>query len=374
LKIGLDIRILHFARTGFFRYVKGLLESSMSLALDGELVVLQHPDFKPREICFERFPRIAIRTPLFVNDEADSFNREIQGLGLDLVHFPCSLSFPVEGCAGLVTIHDLSCARYAHTVQAHYRTYYLETLMSHGRGQHVIVDSDAIRAELLNMGYSRHKVCRVYPDTPFERRCPREPRRWNLIETERGRVRLRTGGYVLSVGSIDPRKNLPMLVHSYQGFRAAGGPRLDLVLVSHHGWDDGELANLISGLDCRGDIHIATHVLDEQLAALYRHCAVCVFTSTYEGFGFVPLEALRYGAPLLSSATPSLVEAGFPKARLIESGDSGRLIREMLSVCNKRDEFMRRQSIHASDVARYYKQQSGTRMVDYYRRLLSDRT
>src|SRR5205807_2058654 len=113
---------------------------------------------------------------------------------------------------------------------------------------------------------------------------------------------LRPDGYVLAVGTLEPRKNLPRLVAAY----ARTDADIPLAVAGPTGWQTGET---LAALDELGDrCRVLGFVSDEQLAALYRHCAVFAYPSLAEGFGLPVLEAMAAGAPVLTSDRSSLPE------------------------------------------------------------------
>jgi glycosyltransferase involved in cell wall biosynthesis len=115
-------------------------------------------------------------------------------------------------------------------------------------------------------------------------------------------------GFVLAVGTLEPRKNLPRLVDAYRLLPAPMRSQHPLVVVGALGWQTGETLDALRSL---GD-HAKTlgHVSDQQLAELYRRCAVFCYPSLGEGFGLPVLEAMAAGAAVLTSNVSSLPEVG----------------------------------------------------------------
>lgn len=122
------------------------------------------------------------------------------------------------------------------------------------------------------------------------------------------RAKLPPGGFVLAVGTLEPRKNLPRLVAAYAALDPALRAAHPLVVVGALGWDtDGTLDALRSlGKDC---VRLG-YVSDAALAECYRRCAVFCYPSLGEGFGLPVLEAMAAGAVVLTSNVSSLPEVG----------------------------------------------------------------
>jgi len=114
--------------------------------------------------------------------------------------------------------------------------------------------------------------------------------------------------FVLAVGTLEPRKNLPRLVAAYKRLPADLRAAHPLVVTGKLGWDTGET---IAALDSLGPHAVRTgFVPDAQLALLYRRCALFAYPSLGEGFGLPVLEAMAGGAPVLTSNRSSLPEVG----------------------------------------------------------------
>jgi len=122
--------------------------------------------------------------------------------------------------------------------------------------------------------------------------------------------------YVLTVGTLEPRKNLPRLIEAFTGLPDEVRGEHVLVLAGAKGWGptvDAERA-LVQALG---------FVEDDHLPALYRGAAVVAYPSLYEGFGIPVLEGLRSGTPVLTSNTSSMPEVGGDAARYVDPEDVG---------------------------------------------------
>jgi glycosyltransferase involved in cell wall biosynthesis len=115
-------------------------------------------------------------------------------------------------------------------------------------------------------------------------------------------------GFVLAVGTLEPRKNLPRLVEAYRALPDELQAAHPLAVVGKLGWETGETT---AALDSLGDRCLKLgYVSDAQLAELYRRCGAFCYPSLGEGFGLPVLEAMAAGAPVVTSDLSSLPEVG----------------------------------------------------------------
>ncbi len=127
------------------------------------------------------------------------------------------------------------------------------------------------------------------------------------------------GGYILFVGTLEPRKGLGDLVRAWSALPA---PRPRLVLCGDRGWRT-RVQNL-PGIEWTG------YVTRERLRDLYRGALLFVYPSRYEGFGIPPLEAMACGAPVVATRTGATAEYAGDAALLVDPGDTEALRQAML--------------------------------------------
>jgi glycosyltransferase involved in cell wall biosynthesis len=135
---------------------------------------------------------------------------------------------------------------------------------------------------------------------------------------------LASATYVLSMGNTRPHKDLPTLLRAFASL-AADRPKLRLVLVG--GDQPGYAASVLPGAasEITTRVTFTGPVDDAMLRALYAHAAVFACTSTFEGFGLPPLEAMGMGAPVVCSTAASLPEVVDDAALAFEAGDDATL-------------------------------------------------
>ncbi|HVE68576.1 MAG TPA: glycosyltransferase family 1 protein [Solirubrobacteraceae bacterium] len=192
----------------------------------------------------------------------------------------------------------------------------------------LLCNSQATRddlVELLPEAAAKSQVIPFAAHPRFARPTPPAER-----DAVRRRLDLPTS-FVLSVGTVEPRKNLARRVEAYVRLPEALRREHPLVVAGPPGWEmEGLLAKLTAN---PRDVRVIGFVADEDLAALYGMCTAFCYPSLYEGFGLPVLEAMQAGAPTITSDGSSLPEVGGDAAvyvdpRRVESIEAG--LREVL--------------------------------------------
>ena len=334
-RVGIDLRIVHFARTGFHRWACGLVRALVRFPQAGiEPVLLLHPEDRVLAALAPGLERASVATPLFRPDEAAALAGELAPLHLDVLHFPFSLLPGRLAARTVLTVHDLTCRVMPGSIEDAYRPYYLDGLRRAAQADRVVATSARVAGELAAAGVPRARIRLCYPPTPFEDETLGAPAADADLTVHDRALAARLGGrpYLLSVGSLEPRKNHGALVAAFERVRARHTEPLALLLVGQHGWLDGPLLETIARSPYRDDVLVVRDAGDALLQALLRRCALYVCCSTYEGFGLPVLEALDAGACVLSTPVPSLVEAGFPDDGLLASTAPDALARRIASL------------------------------------------
>jgi glycosyltransferase involved in cell wall biosynthesis len=144
--------------------------------------------------------------------------------------------------------------------------------------------------------------------------------------------------YVLFVGTIEPRKNLPALLDAFALVRShAGFDDVQLVVVGQTGWGDA----LTPPPAIADAVRLVGRVDDDVLAALYRDAAVVCYPSLREGFGLPILEAMIHGAPVVTSRGSSTEEVAGGAAVLVDPTDRSDIARGIVDAFDTRDELVR---------------------------------
>ena len=174
---------------------------------------------------------------------------------------------------------------------------------------------------------TKRDFCRLY-DYPADRvdvtllargHAPQPVDSSRRLAALRAEHRLGDAPYVLSVGTLEPRKNHLRLIHAFE--RGAAAHDAHLVLAGKHGWMWGPIVQAVQESRFQSRIHVLGAVSEQDLVALYAGASAFAYPSLYEGFGLPVLEAMAAGAPVLASNVSSLPEVAGEAAVLVDPDD-----------------------------------------------------
>jgi glycosyltransferase involved in cell wall biosynthesis len=300
MRIVIDVSPLSLPRTGIGNYVRGMLNGLVEVAGDRHELVAFAPSGpwgKRRiETALDGLP---LTRRIHVLPRAHWWRTAWSRLGrppvervvgpLDVFHFSDWMYPPQRGGVRATTIHDLVPLRFPDWVAP-------ATLRMHGpKYVHAAQTCDRI---FVNSAFTAGEVVELL-QVPKERIVVAHPGIDPLFRPDGDRADL-GGPYVLSVGTFEPRKNLPALAAAFAVLRKRR-PELTLAIAGPGGREQHRLT---------GDgIRFLGYVPDDKLARLYRGAAAFAYPSLFEGFGIPVVEALASGVPAVVSSHPSLDEA-----------------------------------------------------------------
>jgi len=227
----------------------------------------------------------------------------LRRIGADLVHGPVFVGPMISPCPVVITLHDLSFVRFPSLFRPVNRLYLtLMTRISARRASRLIAVSSFTAAEATRLlGVSRDHIDVVYHGV----RSSFRPLPSGEVEEYRSRRGL-PEKFILSVGTLEPRKNLINLV---QAFARARDRDTQLVIAGGKGWLYEELFAKVERLGLSREVRFLGYVANEELPFLYNAAEMLAYPSIYEGFGLPVVEAQSCGTPVLCSDSSSLPEA-----------------------------------------------------------------
>jgi glycosyltransferase involved in cell wall biosynthesis len=162
-----------------------------------------------------------------------------------------------------------------------------------------------------------------------------------IVESVRSKYHLNFP-FVLFIGTIEPRKNIPVLLKAFSICKKKL-PELKLVIVGQKGWKYHAVFTTITNLHLQNDVLFLQYVPHEDLPAIYNAAELFVYPSLYEGFGLPPLEAMQCGVPVITSNTSSLPEIVGERGAMVNPDDIQGLASMMFDLLS--DDSLRKENI-----------------------------
>lgn len=332
MRVCIDIQSTLAHRTGVGRYTKSLVDHLAPLA-GGDELSLFHFDFRRRGLPFD-VPGARRRAVAWMPGRLAQ--QAWKRLGFppfdwfagpaDVYHFPNFILPPLTRGRSVVTIHDVSFLRFPETLEAKNLRYLKARIgATVARADRIITVCEFTGREVVEaLRVPAAKVVAIPSGLPDGFTRPPAGR----IQDVRARHRL-DRPYLLFVGTIEPRKNLPFLVEVFERLRGFDG---DLVIAGMKGWKVEPILDRIRGSPLAARIRLLDYVADEDLPGLYAGAEVFVLPSLYEGFGFPPLEAMACRTPVVASEGGSLPEVLGDGALIVRGFDAEHWAAEVESV------------------------------------------
>jgi glycosyltransferase involved in cell wall biosynthesis len=265
--------------------------------------------------------------------------------GVDVVHGSNFVVPPTRRAARVVTVHDLTVIRFPELCDPPTLAFpdLIRRAVAEGAWVHTpsMFVADEVVAEF---GIDRSRVRAVHhgvPPLPEPSRGATGddspgagPPDVDLPDVELPGLELPDGcrRYVLAVGTVEPRKDYPLLVRSFTAV-AAAHPDVALVVVGGDGWGADRFADAVAASPVRERIVRPGYVDDRTLGTLFRGASVLAYPSVYEGFGLPPLQAMACGVPVVATSAGAVPEVVGDGAWLVDPGDgdalSGQLVRAL---------------------------------------------
>lgn len=299
------------------------------------------------------------------------FSRHARKFGRDyLYHEPNFVALPYDGPLAL-TIHDLSCFDHPEMhPRERVRLMQREMPASIARADRIIVISEATRQALRRWFDVPEEKIGITPLAADSRFHPRER---TELEAPLAGLGLAPGAYLLSVGTLEPRKNLTALFAAYGGLPDSLRQRYPLAVAGLSGWHQEGLLKTAASLVRKGEIRFLGYVQDALIPALYAGAAAFAYPSRYEGFGLPPLEAMASGVPVIVSNRTSLPEVVGEAGLMVDPDDVDGLREGLRQLLENTDEAARFARLGLTRAALFSWRRCAEETREIYRQILECR-
>jgi glycosyltransferase involved in cell wall biosynthesis len=337
VRIAFDVSPLSHERTGVNNYIRGSLAGLAEVAAErGHRVVAFAPtSFAGRQAIPEAVAGIDVELRLVTVPGAHVWRTAWSALGnppverwlgpVDVLHFSDWMFPPQRAGVRATTVHDLVPLHHPEWTTGRTESMHRRKYANAAMTCDVIFANSAYTADdvATTLGFPRDRVVVAHPGIG-DSYGPDGPK------ADLGRP------YVLTVATLEPRKNLDTLVAA---FGLLGDTDLLLAVAGGRGWGPGPKLD-------RAEIVRLGRVDDDELARLYRGAAAVVYPSRFEGFGMPVTEAMACGAPVVASAHPSLDEASGDAALRADPDDPAAIASAIRDAIARRDEPVARGLAH----------------------------
>jgi glycosyltransferase involved in cell wall biosynthesis len=333
LRIAIDAHSVGTGLAGNESYITNLIEALAEID-----AVNHYTLYVTRREAVERFnnrwPHVSVRltlphTPLVRIPV--TLSAELRRNPVDVLHVQYTAP-PFTPCPVVATIHDLSFEHLPQTFKRRSRAQLRLTVRRTARAaSQVIAPSEHTRRDITETYKIEPERIHVTPLAAASHFAPvREDKELKLV-CARYKIE---GDYILTVGSIQPRKNLTRLLSAYSALRRAR-PHANLpklAIVGKRAWLYGDTLRAIREHGLSDCVVLTGYVAESDLPALYSGALAFVYPSYFEGFGLPPLEAMQCGAAVLAGNRTSLPEVVGDAGLLVDPFDVRALMQAMASL------------------------------------------
>lgn len=356
MKIAIDASRAVNERAGIGRYTLELIKKLIEIDKDNQYLLffsfMRSSIYKKKIIKeFQKYKNVEIKIFKIPGNLKEKvwgwkvswFKRFLKGV--DVYYAPSFLEVNLGlNLPQVVTIYDLTPFLFPEHLGKKLSDFFnLRTKQACEKAAKIIVISESTKNDLqktLKVPESKLKV--IYPGL-------------NLLSTpsEKLPAGLKPKLYILTVGTLEPRKNLIGLFKAYVLLPPRIQRKYPLAIVGAKGWNTGETFEVYKKLKLEGKVKFLGYVSDAILANLYHHAAIFVYPSLYEGFGFPVLEALSYGIPVVTSNISSLPEVIGKAGLLVNPQDPKEITSAMQKLLEHKNERERLSRLSKAQAAKF---------------------
>jgi len=294
---------------------------------------------------------------------------KVKRLKADLLHPPAFISPFINIVPSVITVHDMAFKRHPWTIAEDRKRYYDRLIpRSIKNADTIIAVSEFTRSEIIKYFPDSKRKIRVTLEGVDKFFLPAADE--SMIKTTLRKYNLEEG-FILSVGTIEPRKNFLRLLDAYERLVKEQGIEEKLVIVGRMGWGCEDLIEKTKRKELKGRVVMPGFVSPQELSAIYQGASIFVLPSLYEGFGLPILEAMAFGLPVITSRISALPEVAGGAALLVNPYSRREIANAILKFL-KDEELCRLYSVKSSKrVEDFDWNETAAKTIEIYRETLS---
>jgi glycosyltransferase involved in cell wall biosynthesis len=324
LCIGLNATSLSGQRAGAGNYIFNLVKALADIDRENRYFVFAKPEniaeWNITQPNFHFVPIDLSIRPLRLLWEQCVLPWLVRSRGITVFHSPHYTMPVLLPCRSVVTIHDVSFILFPRLHGRVKRWFFTGMLhLVSKRAHRVIAVSESTRADILRRLHTDAAKVSVVLEAADKRfiSCPDSAEVRRVCAT----FRIDAGRYLLFVGILEPRKNIPLLLNAYR-LLVDQGVGLPLVIAGKKGWMFKTIFSVVKNLGLQQHVIFTGYVDKRDLPCLYNGARLFVYPSLYEGFGLPVLEAMACGTPVVTSNVSSMPQITGDAALLVSPADA----------------------------------------------------
>lgn len=327
MRIGIDATAIPLNRSGAGNYIFNLVAGLAKIDAENQYFIFAKPqhiqEWKITQLNFCFLSGATEYRPLRLAWEQCVLPLLIRRHKIDLLHSPHYTMPLFCPCRSVVTFCDMIFFLYPEVHRVLKRIFF-RTMMavSSRRADAIIAISESTSRDikgLLPITPGKVHAIPLAAGSKYRRIADRP-----TVDRVCGQYGLQAGEYVLFIGVLEPRKNIPVLLHAYREL-VDGGIRKKLAIVGKKGWMYDEIFSTVRMLKMEENVVFTGYVPDADLPYLYNGASLFVYPSLYEGFGLPVLEAMSCGTPVVTSNVSSMPEIVGDAGILVDPHDAHQL-------------------------------------------------
>ena len=374
MNVGILSWMIDKKRTGVNNYLYNLIKNMINNGKADEISLIHYE--RSDDPIYSQVNDIIIPEKPLKLTSAIGIPQAVKNADIDILHIPVHWYNQItpfvlnREIKKVLTLHDLTPILFPemHTRETNL-TWKSSLKFIKNRTNVMICDSISTKNDCIKLLNIPEKRLRVIPLSADEQYKPLKNKK-QIHDELKSEYKIDTP-FILFVGTLEKRKNVPTLLKSFYKLKKCKIEH-KLVIVGGKGWKYTKIFDLIEEFNLKGDVIFTDYVSDEYLVKFYNAADLFVYPSLYEGFGLPPLEAMACGCPVITSNTSSLPEVVGDAGIMIDPNDIDSLTESMHKILtdNELRKEMSRKSLERAGMFSWKKTAKET--WDVYEDVLND--